>query len=142
MKRLLWGLGFCLLAIAPAQAGTMLGFADKVQSGDTFALCEGRACKTVRICGIEAPRQDDAGFEKSRVGLVALLGGNMIKCTTMGSGTNCDGLPKPAGDAIAVECAIGGNNVAATMVAHNLACDRTADGAYSKSGGEACPKAK
>ncbi len=135
----------CLMLLGmngTAFAASMLGFPDKVPNGESFALCVGRACKMVQICGIHAPKQGDADFDKSRVALVGVLGNNLVKCNELGGGTPCDGhmhqdQPVP----IIVSCSVGGKDVAQTMVDLGMACDDTATsgGAYSKDGkGKAC----
>ncbi|MEG6508359.1 hypothetical protein V6C03_05190 [Methyloligella sp. 2.7D] len=133
-----------LLVFAPqAEAAKMLGFAVSIRDGDTFSLCEGRACKDVRLCGIRTPKEGEAGFEEARTALTTVLGGNMVKCISMGAGTPCDGLPKPkTAEPIMVQCFIGSRDIAATMVESDFACDLTGEHYAKEGAGKACAPAE
>jgi endonuclease YncB( thermonuclease family) len=143
MIRVLLALAVLLAFSATAEADQMLGFPDKVTSGDTFALCVGRACKMTRLCGIQAPKKGEPDFEKSRVALISALGNNLITCIQVGDGTPCDGKTESMqGATIVAQCRVNGKDVAQTMVDQGLACDmvKVSGGAYSKDGkGKACP---
>ena len=127
---------------APAAAATLLGFPDRIIDGDSFTLCEGRACKEIHLCGIKAPSEGEDGYQKSSDALMTILGGNLIKCVQVGSGTPCDGKAKPTdGDAIVATCHIGSHDVADDMVKHGFACDQVgiSGGRYSGEGeGKPC----
>ncbi len=142
MKRALLAFTLLLGAAVPAAAATLLGFPDRIIDGDSFTLCEGRACKQVDLCGIKAPADGEAGFQESSDALMTILGGNLIKCTQVGGGTPCDGKAKPTnGEAIVAQCFVGTRDIAVDMVKHGFACDQTSvsGGRYSAEGeGKAC----
>lgn len=142
MNRALIAIGLLFGMTASAMAGTLLGFPDRIIDGDSFTLCEGRACKQVNLCGIEAPSEGAEGFQESSDALMTILGGNLIKCVQVGGGTPCDEKGKPTdGDAIVAQCFVGTRDIAVDMVKHGFACDLASlsGGHYSADGeGEAC----
>ncbi|MFD0985885.1 thermonuclease family protein [Methyloligella solikamskensis] len=142
MVRVLLALALLLGTAAPAAAGTLLGFPDRIIDGDSFTLCEGRACKEIHLCGIKAPSEGEDGFQESSDALMTILGGNLIKCTQVGGGTPCDEKGKPTdGEAISAQCFVGTRDIAVDMVKHGFACDLVSmsGGRYSGEGeGKPC----
>ena len=142
MKRVFLAVVLLIATAAPAAAGTLLGFPDRIIAGDSFTLCEGRACKEVHLCGIKAPSEGEDGFQESSDALMTILGGNLIKCTQVGGGTPCDEKGKPTdGEAIVAQCFVGTRDIAVDMVKHGFACDQVSmsGGRYSGEGeGKPC----
>ena len=127
-----------------AHAATLLGFPDRVVDGATFSLCEGRACKMVHLCGVDAPKPGDANAEQARTELLTILGGNMVKCIAVGGGTPCDGLQGATmQEMIVAQCMIGSQDIAERMVTEGHDCDlvKSSGGHYSNGNQEkACPQ--
>ena len=87
MARISLGLLLALAFPCVANADTLLGFPDKVVDGATFSLCEGRACKMVHLCGVDAPKPGDANAEKARTELVTIQSlGTCMLCVKTISG--------------------------------------------------------
>ena len=144
MARISLGLFLALAFASVANAETLLGFPDKVVDGATFSLCEGRACKMVHLCGVDAPKPGDANAEQARTELRTILGGNMVKCIGVGGGTPCDGLQGATmQDMIVAQCMIGSHDIAERMVTEGHDCDlvKSSGGHYSNGNQEkACPQ--
>lgn len=143
MAKLLLLSALLLLLTSTAQAASVLGFPDKVTDGATFALCQGRACKMVHLCGVQAPQKGEPGYAASRLALITDLGNNLITCRDVGDGTPCDGRSKQmVNHLIVMQCFVNKHDVAAEMVHAGKDCDAIdmSGGYYSKDGaGKTCP---
>lgn len=81
--------GIVLATIARTEE--MPGIATHVTDGDTFRLCANGRCKSIRLCGVNAPESDETGFEAARDGMQRLIEGKPVVCVPVGEGTVCDG---------------------------------------------------
>jgi micrococcal nuclease len=96
------------------------GLAQSVVDGDTLYV--GRL--KYRLCGIDAPERDEAGYREATNYLRKLVKGKTIKCTPVGQGTPCDGRSKTRSyDRIVAQCFVGGKDLAAEMVKAGHAVD-------------------
>jgi endonuclease YncB( thermonuclease family) len=131
------------LLVAYARAAVFVGTVEKVIDGDTLWLCDPTACHKIRLCGIDAPEQGDAGYAESGEALRSLVAGMNVRCVQVGDGTPCDGRSKPMNrDRIVAQCFAGEADIAGALVALRAACDWTkfTRGHYSKCAGTAaCP---
>lgn len=145
MKRTLFAFFAAALVATAANAAPLSGTANKIVDGDTFWLCQGDACRTIRVCGINAPEKGEAGYGASTAALAVLVKDATVNCVPVGRGTPCDGRSKPTSHArIIAQCFVNGTDVAETLVRQGTACDwvKFSGGAYSQNGlGSACPVA-
>ena len=145
MRRPLFVFFAAVLVVTAANAAPLSGTANKIVDGDTFWLCQGDACRTIRVCGINAPEKGEAGFGASTAALAVLVKDATVTCVPIGSGTPCDGHSKPTSHGrIIAQCFVNGTDVADTLVRQGSACDwvKFSGGAYSQHGrGSACPVA-
>ena len=143
MKLTLFAFFAAALVATAADAAPLSGTANKIVDGDTFWLCQGDACRTIRVCGINAPEKGEAGFQASTAALAVLVKDATVTCVPVGEGTPCDGRSKATSRArIIAQCFVNGTDVADTLVRQGTACDwvKFSGGAYSQNGqGSACP---
>jgi endonuclease YncB( thermonuclease family) len=114
---------------------------DRVVDGDTFWVCNERACHKIRICGINAPETGEPGYRESRTALSDLVTGKFTRCIQVGHGTPCDGRSKPTNrDRIVAQCFVGGTDVAVPMIEGAFACSwEKFSGQHYNGKGRACP---
>jgi endonuclease YncB( thermonuclease family) len=135
-------------AFSTAQASEYVGYG-RFLTGDSFKLCiEGSVpkCRPIRLCGIDAPEEDDPAVYMARAAMLDLLLGSMdtpIRCIPVGEGTVCDGRPKLQSEGYLVaQCFTAKEgDMAAYLVKKGAVCDwaKYSGGHYSKNGdGEAC----
>lgn len=133
---------FC--SIAPgADAAEFSGSVDKVVDGDTFWLCDARACHKIRVCGIDAPEKGKPGYQASTNALRGLVNGKAVRCVQVGNGTPCDERSKPTNhDRIVAQCFADGADIAVPLVQRGFACEwvKFSGGLYSGQGGSRCKK--
>jgi micrococcal nuclease len=135
-----------LLSVHCAAAADIVGRAEKLQDGDTFQVCYETGCTAIRLCGIDAPERNDAGYEASVAGLKKIVGGKSVRCRPVEEGTICDGrAARSSGSRVIAQCFLNGTNVdiANEMVAGGYACDwvQYSSGHYSENNtGEQCAK--
>ena len=133
-------LAFAILALsADIACADLIGMAEKIYDGDTFALCEETICNKIRICGIDAPEIGDNGSSLATAALASLLKGRTVQCIQVGNGTVCDGRSRPTNrDRIVAQCFAGTKDIARELVKGGFACDsvKFSGGAY---GGASCP---
>lgn len=140
MKRLGW-LGFAIVVHLSADAAhaDLIGFAEKIYDGDTFALCDETMCNKIRICGIDAPEIGAKGSSQATAALASLLRGRTVQCIQVGKGTVCDGRSRPTNrDRIVAQCFVGTKDVAGELVKGRFVCEwvKFSGGAYR---GTSCP---
>jgi endonuclease YncB( thermonuclease family) len=137
-----WLIGFLLALVSTcAQAIELKGSVQKVVDGDTFWLCDERACHKIRICGINAPEAGQPGYRESGAALSALARGRAVRCVQVGHGTPCDGRSKPTNrDRIVAQCFTGGADIAVPMIESGFACSwEKFSGPHYKGKGAVCP---
>jgi endonuclease YncB( thermonuclease family) len=131
------------LIFAYARAGEFTGSVCGVEDGDTFPLCDGGRCVSIRLCGIDAPEKGQVGYDEAATALLQLVKGETLLCVQVDSGTVCDGLSERTNSRAKVaQCFTKGKDIAATLVEGGLACDWTkfSGGHYSQGGkGRPCP---
>jgi endonuclease YncB( thermonuclease family) len=126
-----------LMMPAVTYGAELSGSADKIADGDTFWICDWRACHKIRLCGADAPEKGEPGYERSAQALRQLVDGKVVRCVQVGNGTPCDGRSKPTNyDRIVAQCFVEGTDIAVPMVEQGFACDwvKFSGGAYSQGG--------
>jgi endonuclease YncB( thermonuclease family) len=139
MKRLSLIATALIFIALETQALDLRGNADKVVDGDTLWICDERACRKVRLCGVNAPERGEVGYQASKAALANLVKGKSVRCIQVGSGTPCDGRSKPTNrDRVVAQCFVGDLDLAAALVTQGHACDwvKFSGGVYP---GEPCP---
>jgi endonuclease YncB( thermonuclease family) len=131
----------CLLFLTvQASAAEFSLTVTNVIDGDTFDLSDGTR---IRVCGIDAPEHDEAGFIEARAALEAIVGGKTVRCVQVDDGTVCDGRSKPTNNRrVVAQCYVDGNDIALPLVRNGFACDwvKFSGGHYSEPGsGKECP---
>lgn len=127
---------FCTVTTA-LSAAEYSGSVDNVADGDTFWVCDEKACHKIRLCGADAPERGEPGYQRSADALRQLVEGKVVRCVQVGSGTPCDGRSKPTNyDRIVAQCFVDRADIAASMVEQGFACDwvKFSGGAYSNNG--------
>lgn len=117
----------------------LIGFAEKIYDGDTFALCDETVCNKIRLCGIDAPETGVKGASQATAALASLLRGRTVQCIQVGKGTVCDGRSRPINrDRMVAQCFVGTKDVARELVKGRFACEvsKFSGGAYQ---GSSCP---
>ena len=134
MKRLgLLAFAIAVHLSANAAHADLIGFAEKIYDGDTFALCDETACNKIRICGIDAPEIGVKGSSQATAALAGLLRGRTVQCIQVGKGTVCDGRSRPINrDRIVAQCFVGTKDVARELVKGRFVCEwvKFTGGAY------------
>ena len=123
---------------ADAAHADLIGFAEKIYDGDTFALCSETVCNKIRICGIDAPEIGVKGSSQATAALAGLLRGRTVQCIQVGKGTVCDGRSRPINrDRVVAQCFVGTKDVARELVKGRFVCEvsKFSGGAY---GGSSC----
>lgn len=140
---------FVCAVVVGAQAGSWLsgprelvGIA-RIVDGDTLDLCTGSVCQRIRLCGIDTPERDQAGYAAARRALTALIAVEDLRCVPVGRGTVCDGRSATTShDRIVAQCFHAKwGDIAGVMVARGHACDLTkfSGGHYANTyGGRPC----
>ena len=54
-------------------------------------VCYETGCTAIRLCGIDAPERNDAGYEASVAGFKKIVAGKSVRCRPVEEGTICDG---------------------------------------------------
>jgi micrococcal nuclease len=112
-----------LLACVPATAAIAAPRV-RVVDGDGLRFCHIRACRAVRLCGIDAPELDTAAGQAARRALQHHIAGRPVRCVPVGEGTPCDGRSRPThGRRTVARCFAGSDDLAALQVAAGHACD-------------------
>lgn len=130
-------LAVALLATSPAAAAELLGPITSIRDGDTFAI----GTTPIRLCGIDAPERDEAGYAAAAETLREITNGKEVRCVQVGTGTVCDGRSAPTSyDRIVAQCFVDSEDIAALLVAAGVACDWVSfsGGHYSAHGGRRC----
>ena len=107
------------------------GLVSRVIDGDTFVVNG----KKIRLCGINAPKNNQIEGQKSTQYLEQLIGSKFVSCKIVGSGTPCDGRSNATSyDRTVAQCFIGGEDVGCLMVRSGNAKDfkRFSDGYYQR----------
>jgi endonuclease YncB( thermonuclease family) len=122
MKRLgLLAFAIAVHLSANAAHADLIGFAEKIYDGDTFALCDQTVCNKIRICGIDAPEIGDKGSSQATAALAGLISGRTVQCIQVGKGTVCDGRSRPINrDRIVAQCFAGTKDIARELVGEVL----------------------
>lgn len=99
----------------------------RVIDGDTFDLCQGGRCTRIRVCGINTPEREEAGYRDARQALRTLVATDRVRCVAVGDGTVCDGRSKrQSHDRVVAQChTASGIDIAEHMLRKGLACELT-----------------
>ncbi len=119
---------------APAAAQEFLGPLTYAVDGDTFDLLVNGQSVRFRLCGIDAPESNEKGYRASKAAVERYLG-KTVRCVQVGSGTPCDGRSRRTNRGrVVAQCFIGDDDIAARLVADNLAVDwpKFSGGYYGK----------
>lgn len=111
---------------APDGGGSRVGTA-RVIDGDTFDLCRAGDCERIRLCGINAPEREEAGYQAARQALIEMVRGQDVTCTSVGSGTVCDNRSGATShDRTVAQCGTSAvPDLAGELVRRSHACDLT-----------------
>ncbi len=120
----------------------MTGTVGEIADGDTFTLCNGGDCTKIRLCGIDAPENAEAGAKEATVALTTIVEGKYVRCIPVDRGSVCDGRSQRMNSGrLVAQCYVGRTDIAAELVKLGHACDwrKFSGGHYGKIEG-ACQK--
>jgi endonuclease YncB( thermonuclease family) len=116
----------------------------RVVDGDTMDICIGASCIRVRLCGINAPERNEAGFLEAIEALRSLVWRQTVRCVPVGPGTVCDDRSRPMNRGrLVAQCFLEDADIGGVVVRARLACDweKFSGGHYVGTGaGRRCQK--